>query len=114
MKALAITFARKHVILRNAERCTKGNMMKLLMTAGNDAWRNDEKVKTHFGSYAEFISFFMKFKGHFAVTKIEDIHYSKEFGKWHIQSRNWIGNYPEEQIIFADVEENYRPFAPMD
>ena len=91
----------------------KGNMMKLLMTAGNDAWRNDEKIRSHHGSYAEFISFFMKLKGYFTVTKIEDIHYSKEFGKWCIQTRNWIGKYTEEQIIFADVEENYRPFAPM-
>lgn len=114
MKALAITLAKKHVILRNAERCTKGNMMKLLMAAGNDAWKNNEDTRNHFKDYAEFMSLLMKFKGHFPVTKIEDIHYSKEFGKWCIQTRNWIGKYTEEQIVFADVEENYRPFAPMD
>lgn len=110
MKALVITLAKKYVILRGAERCTKGNMMKLLMAAGNDAWKNDEKIRSHYKDYAEFISLLMKFKGHFNVTKV-DIHFNKEFGKWHIENRNWIGNYREDQIIFADVEENYRPFV---
>ena len=113
MKALVITLAKKYVILRGAERCSKGNMMKLLMTAGNDAWKNSENVRAHYTDYAEFIKHLMLLKDCFPVTKV-DIHFNKEFGKWHIQNNNWIGNYLEEDIIFADVEENYRPFAPMD
>lgn len=115
MKALVIFNIKenKYVILRNAERCSKGNMMKLLMTSGNDAWKNDEKLRAHFGSYAEFIKKYFALKKFVPITKV-DISYNKEFEKWHIQNRNWIGNYSEDQIIFADVEENYRPFAPMD
>lgn len=113
MKALVITSAKKHIILRNAERCTKGNMMKLLMTSANYVWKSDEKVRAHFTDYAEFVKIYITLRKFVPVTKV-DISYNKEFGKWHIQSRNWIGNYLESNIIFADVEENYRPFAPMD
>lgn len=115
MKALVIFNLNEHkyVILRNAERCTKGNMMKLLMTSANDAWKNDEKAKAHFTNYAEFVKNFLSLRNFYSVTKV-NISYNKELGKWHIENRNWFGNYSEEQIIFADVEENYRPFAPMD
>lgn len=115
MKALVIfnLNERKYVVLRNAERCSKGNMMKLLMTSANDAWKNDEKLRARFTDYAEFVNKFFTLSNLFPITKV-DISYNKEFDKWHIQSRNWIGNYREDQIIFADVEENYRPFAPMD
>lgn len=113
MKALVILNLNeyKYVILRNAERCTKGNMMKLLMTSANDAWKNDERVKAHFTDYAEFVKKFLSLS--FSVTKV-DISYNKELDRWHIENRNWFGNYREDDIIFADVEENYRPFAPMD
>lgn len=113
MKALAITLDKKHVILRGAERCTKGNMMKLLMAAGNETWRNDEKIRSHYSNYAEFVGKLMQLKPFFKVTKI-DIHFNRTFGKWVVESRYWMGKYSEDDIIFADVEENYRPFAPMD
>lgn len=113
MKALAITLGNKHVILRGAERCTKGNKMKLFMTAANYAWRNDEKVRSHYKDYAEFIKIFLILWEAAPVTKI-DIHYNRTFEKWVVESRYWIGKYSEDDIIFADVEENYRPFAPMD
>lgn len=115
MKALVIFNWNEHkyIILRNAERCSKGNMMKLLMTSANDAWKNNEKLKAHFTNYAEFVKLYITLRKFVPVTKV-DISYNKELDRWHIENRNWFGNYLEEQIIFADVEENYRPFAPMD
>lgn len=109
MKALVVTLRNKYIILRNAERRTKENMMKLLMTAGNEIWKDDEKVRAHNnGNYAEHIRKVFAVKSFVAVTKI-DIRFSKEFNKWHIENYNWIGNYPESEIVFADLEENYRP-----
>lgn len=115
MKALVIfnLSEHKYIILRNAERCSKGNMMKLLITAGNDAWRNDEKIRSHFGSYAEFIRTFIALRKYVPVTKV-DMHFNHTISKWIIESKNWFGKYSDDDIIFADVEENYRPFAPMD
>lgn len=81
MKALVIFNVKenKYVILRNAERCSKGNMTKLLMTAANEAWRNNEEIRNHHKNYAEYISFFMNLKAFFNVTKV-DIHFNK--GAW--------------------------------
>ena len=80
MKALVIFNLNEHkyVILRNAERCSKGNMMKLLMTSANDAWKNDEKVRAHFTDYAEFVNKFFTLRRFFPVTKV-DIHYNTVF-----------------------------------